>query len=110
MREKLLNSNMSDGPMLKKRDFWTRVAAEFLATTFFVFVVCGSALNWRNSSPVVLHISLTAGLSVATMAMIVGHLTGGLINPAVNIALILTRKISILEGVFYTVAQFFGGE
>jgi len=41
--------------------------------------------------------------------MVIGHLSGGLMNPAVNMALLVTRKISILEGVLYTVAQFCGG-
>jgi len=41
--------------------------------------------------------------------MTIGHLSGGLINPVVSIALMATRKISILEGVFYTLAQFLGG-
>jgi len=41
--------------------------------------------------------------------MTIGHLSGGLINPVVSVALIATRKISILEGVFYTLAQLLGG-
>lgn len=102
---------MSDTLSLRKRKFWICVGAEFLATTIFVFVVCGSALNGPRGtdSPRVLHISLTAGLTVATLAMVTGHLTGGLLNPALSIALIATRKISTLEGVFYTIAQILGG-
>ena len=75
----------------------------------FVFLVCGSTLNWQNSACTVLRISLTAGLSIATLAMVTGHLSGGLINPSVNVALMVTRKISIVEGIFYTVGQFCGG-
>lgn len=75
----------------------------------FVFLVCGSALNRPSSADFVVHISFTAGLSIATLAMTIGHLSGGLINPVVSIALTATRKISILEGVFYTLAQFLGG-
>lgn len=93
---------------LRKRRFWVCVGAEVFATTMFVFLVCGSTLNWTKGTSV-LNISLTAGLSIATLAMAIGHLSGGLINPAVSIALMATRKISILEGVFYTLGQFVGG-
>jgi len=100
---------MLDTLAIRKREFWVCVGGEFFATTIFVFLVCGSTLNWQHSNCAVLHISLTAGLSIATLAMVIGHLSGGLMNPAVNMALLVTRKISILEGVLYTVAQFCGG-
>ena len=100
---------MPDTNALRKREFWVCVGGEFFATAIFAFLVCGSTLNWQNNGCAVLHISLTAGLSIATLAMVIGHLSGGLINPAVNIAMLVTRKISIMEGVFYTLAQFCGG-
>lgn len=103
------NMQMLDTLALRKREFWIRVASEFFATTMFVFLVCGSTLNWQNSACTVLRISLTAGLSIATLAMAIGHLTGGLINPSVNVALMVTRKISIVEGIFYTMGQICGG-
>lgn len=95
---------------LRKRKFWTCVGAEFLATTIFVFAVSSSTLTVQgDATVVVLHVSLTAGLTVATLVMATGHLTGGLINPALTTALMATKKISVLEGVFYIVAQFLGG-
>lgn len=94
---------------LRKRKFWTCVGAEFLATTIFVFAVSSSTLSVQgDATVVVLHVSLTAGLTVATLVMATGHLTGGLINPALTTALMATKKISVLEGVFYIVAQFLG--
>jgi len=95
---------------LRKRKFWICVAGEFFATAMFVFLVCGSTLNWPSSAVFVLHVSVTAGLSIATLAMTILHLSGGLINPAVSMALMATRKISVLEGVFYTLAQLLGGK
>ena len=99
---------MSYTTALRKRKFWICVGGEVFATAMFVFLVCGSTLNWP-SSVFVLHVSLTAGLSITTLAMTIFHLSGGLINPVVSIALMATRKISILEGVFYTLAQLLGG-
>ena len=103
------SSNMPDTIALRKRKFWICVGGEFFATTMFVFLVCGSTLEWSFNIDFVLRVSVTAGLSIATLAMTIGHLSGGLINPVVSIALMATRKISILEGVFYTLAQFLGG-
>ena len=100
---------MPDTIALRKRKFWICVGGEFFATTMFVFLVCGSTLHWSFSADFVLYVSVTAGLSIATLAMTIGHLSGGLINPVVSIALMATRKISILEGVFYALAQFLGG-
>ncbi|XP_032238297.1 aquaporin AQPAe.a isoform X1 [Nematostella vectensis] len=95
---------------LKKEEFWVSVFAEFLATFFFVFMVCGSCLLWdKNDPPAVQHIALCAGLGIATWAMAVGHWSGGHINPAVTVGFLSSNKIAILQGVCYIVAQFFGG-
>lgn len=98
-----------DTHALRKRELWIAVGGEFVATTIFVFLVCGSTLNWQDTGCAVLRISLTAGLSIATLALVIGHLSGGLMNPAVNTALLVARKITVIEGALYTVAQFCGG-
>ena len=95
---------------LRKREFWVCVGGEFVATTIFVFLVCGSTLSWQDGACSVLRISLTAGLSIATLAMVIGHHSGGLLNPAVNIALVAAQKITVVEGIAYTAAQFCGGQ
>ena len=94
---------------LRKREFWVCVAGEFLATTLFVFLVCGSTLNWPNTDCKVLRISLTAGLSIATLVMLVGHHSGGLLNPAVSVAFLVTQKIAFIEGIVYVLVQLLGG-
>ena len=95
---------------LRKREFWVCVGGEFAATTIFVFLVCGSTLRWQDGACTVLRISLTAGLSIATLAMVIGHHSGGLLNPAVSIALVAAQKITVVEGIAYTAAQFCGGQ
>lgn len=93
------------------RQFWTEFAAEFLATMVLVLVVCGSSLTWDKSSapPAVIHTALTAGMSIATAILMVGHISGGHVNPSVTIAMLVARKISVLRGIFYVLAQVMGG-
>lgn len=87
------------------------MAAEFLATFFFVFLTTGSAITWDpNRPPTIEHISLSFGLSISTLAMSILHISGGLINPAVSVAQVVTRKISPLRGFFYIIVQVGGGK
>ncbi|KAK3754467.1 hypothetical protein QZH41_006771 [Actinostola sp. cb2023] len=60
---------------LRSRRLWVGFAAEFLATALFVFLVVGATLSW-NTSPSVIHIAVTVGLSIAVLAAAIGHLTG----------------------------------
>jgi hypothetical protein len=95
---------------LRDRQLWVGFAAEFLATAVFVFMVCGATLRWSSSSPFVLHIALTVGLSIATLASTIGHITGGQINPVVTLGFIVTRRLHPLKGFLIIVGQFLGGK
>ncbi|CAO2593336.1 AQP4 [Lemmus lemmus] len=78
----------------------------------FVLLSLGSTINWggsENPLPVdMVLISLCFGLSIATMVQCFGHISGGHINPAVTVAMVCTRKISIAKSVFYIAAQCLG--
>nr|CAC84072.1 truncated aqp1 protein [Homo sapiens] len=72
----------------KKKLFWRAVVAEFLATTLFVFISIGSALGFKypvgNNQTAVqdnVKVSLAFGLSIATLAQSVGHISGAHLNP-----------------------------
>ena len=54
------------------------------------------------------RISLAFGLTVATMAQSIGHISGCHINPAVTAGLIVGRKIGIISGILYVVVQCVG--
>ncbi|XP_069899533.1 aquaporin-4 isoform X2 [Globicephala melas] len=92
--------------------FWKAVTAEFLAMLIFVLLSLGSTINWGGAEkplPVdMVLISLCFGLSIATMVQCFGHISGGHINPAVTVAMVCTRKISIAKSVFYIAAQCLG--
>ncbi|XP_060099849.1 aquaporin-4 isoform X2 [Heteronotia binoei] len=92
--------------------FWKAVSAEFLAMLIFVLLSLGSTINWGGAEkplPVdMVLISLCFGLSIATMVQCIGHISGGHINPAVTVAMVCTRKISLAKSVFYIAAQCLG--
>lgn len=99
----------------KKKLFWRAVVAEFLAMTLFVFISIGSALGFNyplqgNQTLVQdnVKVSLAFGLSIATLAQSVGHISGAHLNPAVTLGLLLSCQISILRAVMYIIAQCVG--
>ncbi|NWV11659.1 AQP1 protein, partial [Ptilonorhynchus violaceus] len=101
----------------KKKMFWRAVVAEFLAMSLFIFISIGSALGFNF--PVVANktntrsqdnvkVSLAFGLSIATMAQSVGHISGAHLNPAVTLGLLLSCQISIFKALMYILAQCLG--
>ncbi|KAM3822853.1 aquaporin-1 isoform 1-T3 [Vipera latastei] len=102
---------------LKRLAFWRAVVAEFLAMSLFIFISIGSALGFRfpvtvnkTVTPIQdnVKVSLAFGISIATMAQIVGHISGAHLNPAVTLGLLLSCQISVLRAVMYIVAQCLG--
>ncbi|XP_049739030.1 aquaporin-5 [Elephas maximus indicus] len=88
--------------------FAKAVFAEFLATLIFVFFGLGSALKWPSALPSILQISLAFGLAIGTLAQSLGPVSGGHINPAITLALLVGNQISLLRAAFYVVAQLVG--
>lgn len=88
--------------------FVKAVFSEFLATLIFVFFGLGSALQWPSALPSILQISLAFGLAIGTLAQALGPVSGGHINPAITLALLVGNQISLLRAVFYVVAQLVG--
>ncbi|KAM4706061.1 aquaporin-1 [Rhinophrynus dorsalis] len=102
---------------IKKKAFWRAVIAEFLAMSVFVFISIGAALgvhfpvvqNQTVSRPQdIVKVSLAFGLSIATLAQSVGHISGAHLNPAVTLGCLLNFQISILKAIMYIIAQCLG--
>ncbi|OXB75185.1 UNVERIFIED_CONTAM: hypothetical protein H355_002718 [Colinus virginianus] len=100
----------------KKKMFWRAVVAEFLAMILFIFISIGSALgfnfpvsvNGTSATQDNVKVSLAFGLSIATMAQSVGHISGAHLNPAVTLGLLLSCQISIFKALMYILAQCLG--
>jgi aquaporin Z len=56
-----------------------------------------------------LEVALATGLAIAVMVSAVGHISGGHFNPAITFGFMLTRRVSVVLGLVYWVAQFLGG-
>ena len=79
--------------------------AEFIGTCVLVLFGCGTAVvsgNWVATA-------LAFGLSIIVVAYTFGKHSGAHLNPAVSLAMFLTKKISLKDFGLYVVSQFLGG-
>jgi len=91
-----------------KKSLYTALLAEMLGTMFLVIFGCGSTIVQPMPGDMT-QIALCFGLTVASVIWAIGRVSGANINPAVTIALLVTRRISIVRGLLYFVVQFVGG-
>jgi aquaporin Z len=89
-----------------------KLCAEFIGTLWLVLGGCGSAVLAAAFPDVgigLLGVSLAFGLTVLTMALAIGHISGCHLNPAVSIGLWSGGRFSTAELGPYIVAQVAGG-
>lgn len=85
--------------------------AEFIGTFVLVFFACGTAVVVGCSADQGTGYLLTAlafGLVIVAMAYSIGNISGCHINPAVSIAMLISKKLSLNDFIGYVVAQFLG--
>jgi len=86
--------------------------AEFIGTLTLVFFGCGTAVvcgGFTGGIDVgylgVVTIALAFGLAIVAAAYAIGSVSGCHVNPAVSLAMLITKKLSITDFVGYVVAQ-----
>jgi len=86
-----------------------KYCAEFIGTLVLVFMGCGSAI-FLGCEPNGGHlaVALAFGLSIVAMAYVIGNVSGCHINPAVSLAMLLRKKLTITDFCGYVVAQVAG--
>jgi aquaporin related protein len=97
--------------IMKDRNIWKALLAEFLGTLVLVFVGCGSCLKWdpEHPDPSIVQIALAFGITVATMAQAIGHISGCHINPAVTTGMLVAAKMKPIKAGLYIIFQCLGG-
>ena len=87
-----------------------KYVAEFIGTFVLTFVGCGAAAVSGGVEGVlgVLGIAMAFGLSIVAMAYSIGNISGCHINPAVSLAMLVSKKMSGKDFVGYVVAQVIG--
>ena len=91
-----------------------KALAEFLGTMMFIFLGCGSVVGLnialgvdggQGTAAKFVGVALAHGLAIAVMVAATARISGGHINPAVTVAMIVTSRIKLGPGLVYIVAQ-----
>ena len=86
----------------------TAAIAEFVATFALIFVGAGAVILNMNGQLDLTGVALAHGLVLAIMVSVTAHLSGGLVNPAVTIALWVTGRLPTVRAGVLIVAQLAG--
>ncbi len=84
-----------------------KYVCEFIGTAVLVLFGCGSAAI-AGGALGTLGIALAFGLSIVAMAYVIGNISGCHINPAVSLAMLISKKMSVKDFICYVVAQVIG--
>lgn len=90
--------------------FYQAILAEFVGVFILTLVVCGIgiALNKNASKTPSINGALGGGLTLGTMIWCMNCISGGNLNPAISIALVVTNELLLIRGIFYVLSQLLG--
>ncbi|MHC1600847.1 MAG: MIP/aquaporin family protein [Candidatus Nezhaarchaeales archaeon] len=99
---------------MSSMDFKRKCLAEFLGSFFLVIVaVSPTILSYnilKSSVPLAVFIDgVAVGFVLFALIEALGPISGCHINPAVTVAMLLSREIGAREATFYIASQFVGG-
>ncbi|MBQ6431997.1 MAG: MIP family channel protein [Oscillospiraceae bacterium] len=92
---------------------YKKYLAEFLGTMVLVVFGCGVAIvtgcgTETGGMAAYLATAVAFGLVIVAMAYSIGHISGCHINPAVSIAMLVSRKMTLKDFIGYVIAQCLG--
>ncbi|NXV24264.1 MIP protein, partial [Cepphus grylle] len=93
---------------LRSSAFWRAVLAEFLGSLLYALLGLGASLRWAPGPPSVLGSALAFGLAQATLVQVLGHVSGGHVNPAITLAFLMASQVSLARALGYMLAQLLG--
>ena len=104
---------MKKGHNNKMKENWKKYLAECIGTAVLTLVACGVAVicgksNIPGAAGFWVGTSLAFGLVIVAMAYSIGNVSGCHINPAVSLAMLIRKQISLKEFCFYVCSQIVG--
>lgn len=110
---------------IRRLRFWRSLLAELLGTFFLVLIGCGAWASEKppladvsNSNPTVptfvssqisvVRVALAFGLTLAAVLYCVRSLGEAHLNPAVSLAMLITKRTSVVKLILFVVCQIFG--
>ncbi|XP_032570873.1 aquaporin AQPcic isoform X1 [Drosophila sechellia] len=88
----------------KELRLWQALIGEFLGNLILNFFACGACTQIEDGT----FKALAFGLAIFMAITIVGHLSGGHVNPAVTAGMLVAGRISLIRAFFYVVFQCLG--
>ncbi len=85
-----------------------KLLAEFIGTYALIFAGAGSIILFSSNTAGIVVIALAHGLVIAVMVSSLGHISGGLFNPALTAGLWVTRRLDTMHAGAYVLAQIAG--
>lgn len=86
-----------------------KYTAEFIGTLILVLVGCGSAMVLGcDVGGGHLAVAMAFGLAIVATAYVIGNISGCHINPAVSLAMLISKRMSSNDFIGYVIAQVLG--
>ena len=82
-----------------------KLVAEIVGTLALIFIGAGSVIAFGDA---MVAVALAHGLAIALLVAALGHVSGGLFNPALTLGLWVTRRMDTANAVTYIIAQLAG--
>lgn len=97
---------------------WKKYVAELIGTFVLTLLGCGTATliccePFTSDGAIgmggYVGTAIAFGLTIVAMAYSIGNVSGCHINPAVSLAMLIAKKMSLKDFVFYVISQIIGG-
>ena len=82
-----------------------KLVAEIVGTFALIFMGAGSIIAFGDN---IVAVALAHGLAIALLVSALGHVSGGLFNPALTLGLWVTRRMDTANTASYIIAQLIG--
>lgn len=89
------------------RKVWRQLLAEFIGS--FLYLAIELLVNTKlGTTTDITRIALSSGLIVASIVQVIGHVSGGHINPAITLGALIFGHIKLIRAVCFIIVQILG--